>query len=204
MKNNRSCLNHWKKIINCIATTHYTDKNLLVKEILNRELGIFTNENNKKLHRTCKLKSLAFFIYSSEKDAYANTLDTIIKSLTELLKSDRSLNPWVFFTVRVLLFKLSHNSLSSYWPQLWPHLLTELMQMLNSGDTLSQKFAALKFLDLFSAVNSEEFLIYQWLFFYDTLSTEVFQESSQFPLVNRLIGPDASLPDIEKTTATVV
>ena len=204
MRNNRSCLNHWKKIINCIATTHYPDKNLLVKEILNRELGIFTNENNKKLHRTCKLKSLAFFIYSSEKDSYSNTLDTIIKSLTELLKSDRSLNPWVFFTVRVLLFKLSHNSLSSYWPQLWPHLLTELMQMLNSGDTLSQKFAALKFLDLFSAVNSEEFLIYQWLFFYDTLSTEVFQESSQFPLVNRLIGPDASLVEIEKTTATVV
>jgi hypothetical protein len=203
MRNSRCCLSHWKKIINCLSSSHYPDKTVLVKELLNRELGIFSNENIKKLHRTCKLKSLAFFIYSSEKDSYSNCLDIIIKSLTELLKSDRSLNPWVFFTVRVLLLKSSHNSLSSYWPQLWPHLLTELMQMLGSNEGLSQKFAALKFLDLFSAVNSEEFLIYQWLFFYDSLNSEVFNENSQFPLVNRLVGEEVSFEDIEKTTAMV-
>ena len=203
MRNSVSCLAHWKKILNAIATHHYPDKNLLVKEILNRELGIFASEQQKRLHKTCKLKSLAFFIYSSDRDVYQNTVDTIIKSLTEILKSEKTLNPWVFFTVRVLLLKLSHNALNNNWPQLWPHLLTELMQMLQPEEPLMQKFAALKFLDLFSALNSEEFLIYQWLFFYDSMNSELFNNCGQFPLVNRLINEESSIFEIEKTTTAV-
>jgi len=75
--------------------------------------------------------------------------------------------------------------------------------MLQPEEPLMQKFAALKFLDLFSALNSEEFLIYQWLFFYDSMNSELFNNCGQFPLVNRLINEESSIFEIEKTTTAV-
>ena len=207
MKNSQVCFRNWCKIVNSISNACYPDKTVLVNEILGRELsGVFITEQVRSAQRGRMLKAVALVLYAGEKDVYQSTTEIISKTLIDYLKSDRNLDPLVLFTVRVLLLKLSHTVLSNVWPQLWPHLLTELMQMMQMMQTeenLQLRYAALKFLDLISAINNEEFLMYQWLFFYDSMNSTVFNNAEEFPLVNRMVGNFIPDKEIENTTGIV-
>lgn len=198
---NNNCFKNWCLIVNAIANTSSSDKTALINDILSREIR-WPNDTEKLQLKGRKLKNIAFLIYSSEKDAYKESMDVISKVLIDFLKTDKNLSPWVLFVVRVLLVKLSHSALSSTWPQLWPHVLTELMQMLQLDSCIEYKYAALKFLDLISAINSEEFLMYQWLFFYDSLNA-AFNHIDEFPLVNKLVPEGLSETEIKANTECV-
>lgn len=204
MRSSQVCFRNWCKIVNAISTACYSDKTILVNEILSRDYsGVFITEQVKSAQRGKMLKAISLLIYAGEIDAYQNSTEIISKALIDYLKSDRNLDPIVLFTVRVLLLKLSHTALSNIWHQLWPHLLTELMQMMQPDESIYLKSAAIKFLDLISAINNEEFLMYQWLFFYDSMNSQVFNNAEEFPLVNRMAGNFIPDSEIENTTGIV-
>lgn len=200
MKNSQVCFKNWCRIVNSISSACYPDKLVLINEILSKDVsGVFISDQAKSTQRGKILKAISFIIYSGDKDAYQSATELISKTLIDYIKSNRSLDNFVLFTVRILLLKLSHTALSNIWPQLWPHILTELMQMMQPDENIHLKYVALKFLDLISAVNSEEFLMYQWLFFYDSMNNAVFNEAEEFPLVNRMAGNFIPNIEIENT-----
>ena len=77
------------------------------------------------------------------------------------------------------------------------------MQMMQNEENINLRYAALKFLDLISAINSEEFLMYQWLFFYDSMNSTIFENAEEFPLVNRMAENFIPNKEIENTTGVV-
>ena len=72
------------------------------------------------------------------------------------------------FCIRILIIRLSPKTLSSLFANIWPMLLTFLMQVFSEQNLKSNLLlSALKLIELISIVAMEEFHIYQWIFVFD-------------------------------------
>ena len=188
---NHYCLKNWKSLVSIISMFCYPDKIMIIQELLNRvTTGMFVSRASEYLQKAKILRRIAFMIYSGGIDDYQQSLQLVIEKIIEYLRTDESLLPSVLFLLRVLILRLSPGIISEIWPRLWPHVLTELMQVVEQQNKNPQNFlATLKFLELISVVNNEDFHMYQWIFFFDSLSIG---ESNEFqPLVPRVVMPEA-------------
>jgi len=118
-------------------------------------------------------------IYGGAVDGFAGCTYILAEKLIEWLKEhEGNLLPLVFLTIRILVFKLSPANLSELWPRIWPHLMSEILEILaayrnsNTSKHCQLVLACIKLLELMSLLNTEEFKPHQWVFFYDIFDIE--------------------------------
>jgi hypothetical protein len=65
----------------------------------------------------------------------------------------------VFFTLRIMVLRLSAPVISEMWPRIWPHVLTELLTIFQPQSAVDNllKVEAVKFLEILSTLGIEEF-----------------------------------------------
>jgi len=93
----------------------------------------------------------------------------IIKNAGEST-SDPGLLILVLFCLRILIVRLSKSSLDALFRQIWPILLTLLIQIFNKKNSENNPnliLSALKLIEVIQICDIEEFYINQWIFLFD-------------------------------------
>ena len=79
---------------------------------------MFVGKDQENLLRARNIKRIAFVLYTGELDQWSNYLTTIQENLVDALKLSNALAVYeqVFLCLRVMLLRLSHKKLTSFWP----------------------------------------------------------------------------------------
>ncbi len=87
--------------------------------------NIFTNREYEMLLRSLNLRRLSYVVFSAEKNHFLTQLPTIQEKLVDIFRTVPSpvVQSEAFLCIRVLLCRLSSNSLTSFWPV----VLTEMV-----------------------------------------------------------------------------
>ncbi|KAL4472004.1 hypothetical protein ABPG72_018506 [Tetrahymena utriculariae] len=173
-------LRNWKDIIDRIS-----DQGDLFKEFLNKD-GLFKNlvsKNHEQNHKIKKLFRVCFIIYSGNVDKYSKKLLDILEALNEIIINyEDSHQPNIYililFCFRILVLRISKQTLNDQFRIVWPAILTFLMKIFNdkrrkSNTSLNLVLAAIKFIELLSIVQLEEFYFYEWMFAFDFLGVKI-------------------------------
>ena len=77
--------------------------------------------------------------------------------------------------MRILILRLSPKSLSQLFRNIWPMLLTFLMQVFSSEDKKDSNLllATLKLIELITIQSMDEFHMYQWIFVFDYFGLKI-------------------------------
>jgi len=172
-KCSRKALRHWSRIIDAVMQH---DKGDLFIEFLTKAAS-FSLLFNRDADTKQKIKSferICFVIYSGDRDRYQGKLMFLLEKMGEVIKNAESSPPslliLVLFCVRILILRLSSVTLNELFRNIWPHLLTLLIQIFNHKNTNKSPnlvLAALKLIELMSIVGMEEFYGNQWVFLFD-------------------------------------
>lgn len=74
----------------------------------------------------------------------------------------------ILFCVRILILRLSPLQLNELFRNMWPTLLSLLMQIFkNKQANINLVLAALKLVEMISLMRQDEFFLHQWIFIYD-------------------------------------
>ncbi|EAR92823.2 dopey, amine-terminal domain protein (macronuclear) [Tetrahymena thermophila SB210] len=173
-------LRNWKDIIDRIS-----DQGDLFKEFLTKD-GLFQNlvsKNHEQSHRIKKLFRVCFIIYSGNVDKYSKKLLDILEALNEIIINyEDSHQPNIYililFCFRILVLRMSKQTLNDQFRIVWPAILTFLMKIFNdkrkkTNTSLNLVLAAIKFIELLSIVQLEEFYFYEWMFAFDFLGVKI-------------------------------
>ncbi|EGC34706.1 hypothetical protein DICPUDRAFT_98134 [Dictyostelium purpureum] len=146
---------------------------------------MFTSKDTENLNRAKQLKRLSFLIYSGTENQYLSILPLVQEKIVEALKIPNApvLHLQVFFCLRVLLVRISHQNLRSFWPI----IITELIDILSHSDNHDLVFAACKFLDLALTLPTitEQFNLFEWVFVKDCFVKHS-QEPPFHPFVDQI------------------
>jgi len=182
----RKSIRHWSKIIDAVMTN---DKGDLFTEFLTKvaSFGIIFNRDSDTKQKIKSFERICFVIYSGERDKYQGKLVILLEKMGEVIKNAESSPPalliLVIFCVRVLILRLSSLILNELFRNIWPHLLTLLIQIFNKKNTQKNPnliLAALKLIELMSIVGLEEFYGNQWVFLFDYFGLTI--QSNNKPL----------------------
>ena len=123
------------------------------------------------------LKRVSFLVFSGKSDQYDDKLDILLKKMTEGFKTNKrykNLRIQLFLLTRVLLLRLSTNTLTDALRKLWPHLLNELVSIFEDTQLdVALTFEAIKMIELMSSLNLEDFQMNQWIFLVDSFGMEL-------------------------------
>lgn len=119
-------------------------------------------------------------------------IKSLLEKIREVLKDEnqnRSIFILIFFILRVLILRLSPTHLSELFRNIWPILLTLLVEFVSTKIDVFQKkttdigkksktelgvlLAGIKLLELLSISNVDEFNLYQWVFIYDYFGVSI-------------------------------
>lgn len=94
--------------------------------------SFFASKSNEDKTRISSFERVCFIIYSGEVDKYMTKtkIKSLLEKIREVLKDEsqnRSLFILVFFILRVLILRLSPTHLSELFRNIWPILLTLLV-----------------------------------------------------------------------------
>lgn len=110
------------------------DKGDLFTEFLTRVTSSFGLFSSKDADTKLKIKSfqrVCFIIYSGERDKYQGKLVILLEKMGEVIKNADNSPPalviLVIFCVRILILRLSSLVLNELFRNIWPHLLTLLV-----------------------------------------------------------------------------
>ena len=156
------------------------------------QTGYFVSRDSELAQRARMLKCIAYLLYSGVHDQYMNSTTLLSEKIKEFLRIDPKLVPSIFFCIRCMLLRLSPIKISELWPGLWPHVLTELMKILEKADNPENFLASLKLLEFLSIINNEEFHMYEWVFFFE--SGNEIEEDGFTPLVAKAANVKAPKP----------
>lgn len=90
-----------------------------------------------------------------------------------------SLQILILFCLRILILRLSPATLNEVFRNIWPILLTLLMQIFDPKkkerikSKINVHLAGLKLIELLSICNIEEFYLYQWIFIFDYYGVQI-------------------------------
>ncbi|KAM9973485.1 hypothetical protein ACTFIW_010579 [Dictyostelium discoideum] len=146
---------------------------------------MFTSKDTENLNRSKQLKRLSFIIWCGNENQYLSILPLVQEKIVEALKIPNAvpLHLQVFFCLRVLLIKISHQNLRSFWPI----IITELIEILSNSDQSELVLAACKFLDLALTLPTitEQFNLFEWVFVKDCFVKHS-QEPPFLPFVDQI------------------
>lgn len=177
-------LNNWATIIN-LYMNH--EKNELIEDIFykwNTSAGMFTSKKFETQQKVIAIKRVAFLLFASETDRYLDKIDSLLKKITEHFKMgnlDKKVRVHLLLLCRVLLLRLSDETLTESLRKLWPNLLNELVSIFEAPrtdeDSVELVMEAFKLVELLSLLNLEDFQQSQWIFLLDHFNvTSSFRE----------------------------
>ena len=194
-KTNSINLHNWRKII-----SNYVE---YYPEIITDLLNIIDGKNvfSSKIKENDKIRILriiSFIIYSCKKDTFSKQFDLIQSKAKDLLSGYSSnnnirLEGEIFLIMRILFLRFSHEGVMKMIRDLWPIILTELIQ--NIEDENRNKYIHLvaesfKFIELLSLANIEEFSLYEWIFIMDTYNMNYLDTRKEDSMINRLLSKE--------------
>eukprot|EP01133_Synstelium_polycarpum_P019050 gene19050-22806_t len=145
---------------------------------------MFVNKESEYLGRAKQLKRLSFLIWSGVENQYLSILPIVQEKIVESLKIPNAnvLHLQVFMCLRVLLLRITHENLRSFWPI----ILTELIDILSHAENSELVLASCKFLDLALTIPpvTEQFSLFEWVFIKDCFLEH--QETPFKPFVDRI------------------
>ncbi|KAM3142079.1 hypothetical protein pb186bvf_005733 [Paramecium bursaria] len=173
----RRTLQYWKNIIDWIA-----DKGDLLQEQLGNNQNflvqglsnLFQSKSAEIYKKINGFARICFIIYSGGVDKYTQKITNLIDSILIMIKDVKNQDPTVMlliiFCLRILILRLSPESLNQLFRKIWPSIISMLMQIFdkrryNQHPQVLQ--AGLKLVELFSLYQLEEFYFYQWIFVFD-------------------------------------
>lgn len=180
---NVNTLNYWSKIIDWIVAM---DKNYETYfEYLNKvslASSYFTSESHENKRRIKSFERICFILYSGQKDKYAGKLKLLLEKIADVIKKPENIHAalliLVLFAIRILILRLSEIALNQLFIDIWPMILTLLMQTFSKQmvrvqihNEISKNpnylLAALKLIEMISLTNLGEFAHHQWIFITD-------------------------------------
>jgi hypothetical protein len=135
----KATLKYWTIIVD-----RTSDKSELMNELV-LEKGFFAGfgemftSNSAITHqRIKKLERLCFLIYAGPLDKYQNKVEMLIDNMSEVIKNSDRANPaliiLILFCLRILVLRLSQQRLTELFRNIWPILITLLMQIFEKSD----------------------------------------------------------------------
>ena len=182
-------IRNWRKIISSLVK-YYPE--LLTDLINNIDNGfLFVKGNDEEKMKT--LRRISFVIYSCEKDTFHNQFD-IIRSKAKDFLSDYGnnvlLESEIFLMMRILFLRFSHEGVMKMIRDLWPIIFMELIMNIENEERnkkVKLVLESLKFIELLSLANIEEFILYQWIFIIDTFDMQNLNIKNENSLLFQLI-----------------
>ncbi|CAD8055261.1 unnamed protein product [Paramecium sonneborni] len=186
------CLKFWTEIIDIIS-----DKNDILSDQLGNNskffqgfAGLFKSKSAEMMKKTKGFERVCFIIYSGGIDKYQSKLTTLLDAILSVIKDinsqDAAISILIIFCIRILVLRLSQNSLTQVFRQIWPYLVSMLMQIFDRKGKQANPFlliSGLKLIELFSLFQLEEFYFYEWIFVFDyfgiTINHNPVQEQQQ-------------------------
>ncbi|VDL29077.1 unnamed protein product [Hymenolepis diminuta] len=150
-----SALHSWCTIVDNLMTQ---EKNIF-KEALTRltvsqgtGLNIFSSKEAECEQRAAHLKKISFIVFASEREQYCRSVSEILERLTDNLRAMTDLNvpilTQMFLCTRVLVTRLSSESLASLWLLVIPELVYVFRVFAEQCNGSSRKRSPLKYEDL--------------------------------------------------------
>ncbi|GAM26111.1 hypothetical protein SAMD00019534_092860 [Acytostelium subglobosum LB1] len=128
----------------------------------------FVNKEAESINRAKQLKRLSFIILSGVENQYLSILPLVLEKIVESLRIPNAtvLHLQVFQCLRVLLVRMSHENLRSFWPIIITELIDILSHAHDDNTPSELVLAACKFLDLALTLPTitEQFNLYEWVF----------------------------------------
>ncbi|CAD8140880.1 unnamed protein product [Paramecium pentaurelia] len=186
------CLKFWTEIIDIIS-----DKNDILTDQLGNNskffqgfAGLFKSKSAEMMKKTKGFERVCFIIYSGGIDKYQSKLTTLLDAILSVIKDinsqDAAISILIIFCIRILVLRLSQSSLTQVFRQIWPYLVSMLMQIFDRKGKQANPFlliSGLKLIELFSLFQLEEFYFYEWIFVFDyfgiTINHNPVQEQQQ-------------------------
>jgi hypothetical protein len=188
-------LHKWRIIISQLRE-HYPDILVdLIKDMQDKNIFVKKSEEDKKRI----LRRVSFVIYSCEKDKFDENFGLIKSKAKELLSeysNNNSLEDEIFLIMRMLFLRFSHDGVMQMIRDLWPIIFTELIQNIKNGAKSKKSnllLESLKFVELLSLVNIEEFSLYQWIFMIDTFDMNDLDFTKEHSLIKTIIANEEGL-----------
>lgn len=167
----RRSFKNWSKIIYHFITQ---EKNEVFEDLLykwNTQAGMFTSKTYELQQKCIALKRISFLVYAGEADHYEDQIQLLLKKMAEGFKQtpkSKELQIQLFLLTRVLLLRLSPQTLAEALRKLWPHLLNELVFVFEQQkENYELIIEAIKIVELMSCLNIEDFHMNQWIFLVD-------------------------------------
>jgi len=193
----REIVSKWTYLVQIITDFAYADAKVsLVEDVLGVSLSYLTSKVNEIRVRANSIKLLTFMIYCAKEMCFEEALGVIVEHLIEYLRlHDGTYTPHCFLLLRVIMLKVDEGTINNYWTRLWPHILTELMQIFtNTEIAILHKWEALKLIDFLYVIQNEDFHRHLWIFTYngaDLANAGRYQHVPVIPREFKLVG-DAS------------
>ena len=181
-------ISKWTYLVQIITNFTYAESSVpLVEEVLNLSLGYLTSKVTEIRSRANSLKLLSFLIYTAEEMTFESSLNLIVENLIEYLRlHEGAYTPHCFLLLRVLMLKVDENAINDFWTRLWPHILTELMQILTNEDiAVLHKWEAVKLLDFLYCIQNEDFHRHLWIFTYNGAELALAARYQHVPVIPR-------------------
>ena len=163
-------LRNWRKIISS-STDYYPE--ILTDLINNIDKGfLFVKGSDEDKMKT--LRRISFVIYSCDKDTFQKQFDLIRTKAKDFLSgynNNTLLESEIFLMMRILFLRFSHEGVMKMIRDLWPIIFMELLENIENESRNKQVklvLESIKFIELLSLANIEEFSLYQWIFILDT------------------------------------
>ena len=185
-------LRNWRKII---AKYSQENKDIINNLIKYMEGGFFSKKDNKPII----LKRISFVIYSCEVDTFSKNLNTIKDIIKDFFTEYNTydIEKELFLMLRILFIRFSHENILEMIRQLWPIIFNELVKYLKQNPKIPipnnikmNKLEILKFIELLSLKNIEEFSFYLWIFIIDTFDIEKINFDNMNSLLQNILNEE--------------
>ena len=145
------------------------------------------------------LRRISFVIYSCEKDTFQKDFDNIQEKAKLFLtgyKDNNKLEAEIFFMLRILFLRFSHEGVMKMIKDLWPIIFAELIENFKNrtrNNQINLLIESFKFIELLSLANVEEFSLYQWIFLLDTFNMKELDTRNPESLLSDLLKKESKI-----------
>lgn len=182
-KCNANTLRYWADIIDWVVSLDkHSETYLSYLQKVTLHSSYFSSESAENKRRIKSFERICFILYAGGKDRYSGKLKVLLAKMVDVIKKPENVHAalltLILFAIRILILRLSEVSLNQLFVDIWPMLLTLLMQTFSKRlvrvhiqNEISKNpnylLAALKLVEMISLNNLTEFASHQWIFLTD-------------------------------------
>ena len=188
-------IRNWRSIISS-SVKYYPE---ILSDLLNNIDNGFLFVKGSDEDKMKTLRRVSFVIYSCEKDTFNNQFENIRSTAKDFLSDygkNVLLESEIFLMMRILFLRFSHEGVMKMIKDLWPIIFMELIMNIEDKERnkkVKLVLESLKFIELLSLTNIEEFILYQWIFIIDTFDIENLNIKNENSLLNNLMSKERKI-----------